>query len=326
MHLLFGHGYLGSRIARLWRRSGHKVLVVTRNPAKSQFLRSEGYGTILADVCDSATLEAIPSDLLDQVETVVYAVGYERGKTEAGTRSIHEVYAGGVTNVLELLTRCERERIESAQASGMDLFYEKATLIPRFIYISSTGVYGDAKGAWVDEQTECRPSREGGRACLGAEEAIAAHLVGMHSVILRLAGIYGPGRIPRAESLKRYEPIDAPAEGYLNLIHVDDAARIVLEVEQAAIWRKGKFPRVYNVADGNPGFRREYYSELARLVGAPNPVFVDPAVGSPAAARAAADKRISNRRLCEEIGATFEYPSYREGLAAIVAAERASNK
>jgi hypothetical protein len=65
---------------------------------------------------------------------------------------------------------------------------------------------------------------------------------------------------------------------------------------------------------------------LARLLGAPKPVFVDPAVGSPAAARAAADKRISNRRLCEEIGPTFLYPSYREGLAAIVAAERASNK
>jgi nucleoside-diphosphate-sugar epimerase len=326
MHLLFGHGYLGSRIARLWRRAGRQVLVVTRNPAKSQFLRTEGFGTVVADICDPASLAAIPSDLLAQVETVVFAVGYERDKAGAAERSIHDIYAGGVRNVMDLLMRCDKERIQSAQAGSMDIFWEKATLIPRFIYISSTGVYGDAEGAWVDEKSECRPAREGGRACLAAEEAIRTHWVGSHSVILRLAGIYGPGRIPRVESLKRYEPIDAPADGFLNLIHVDDAARIVLEVERTATGTSMRRPRVYNVADGNPGLRREYYTELARLVGVPKPVFVDPAVGSPAAARAAADKRISNRRLCEEIGATFLYPSYREGLAAIVAAERASNK
>jgi nucleoside-diphosphate-sugar epimerase len=328
MHLLFGHGYLGARIARMWREAGREVAVVTRSAEKAETLRVQGYRAIVADVGDPTTLAAtVPSNLLRSVETVVFAVGYDRqGPVDGARRTIHEVYAGGVNNVMDILTLCQRKRLETARSSSMDIFWEKSTLIPRFVYISSTGVYGDAEGAWVDEKTECRPAREGGLACLAAEEAIRKHWVGSHSVILRLAGIYGPGRIPRVEAIKRYEPIDAPADGFLNLIHVDDAARIVFEVERVTARRSFKSPRVYNVADGKPGIRREYYTELARLVGAPKPVFVDPAVGSPAAERAAADKRISNRRLCEEIGVTFQYPSYREGLAAIVAAERASNK
>ncbi len=186
---------------------------------------------------------------------------------------------------------------------------------PLFLYISSTGVYGDAVGDWVDEDTPCLPLRDGGKACLAAEEALAAHPLGADSVVLRLAGIYGPGRIPRADALRKGEPIDAPAEGYLNLIHVDDAARTVLAVEQAVAP-----PRTYCVADGRPPLRRDYYAELARLFGAPAPRFVAPAADSPAAARAAADKRISNARLLREIGVEFQYPSYREGLAAIVRA------
>jgi len=324
MRLLFGHGYLGSRIAALWRAAGHEVTVVTRSPAKAESLRAEGYGAIEADISDPAALAAVPRELIWSVETIVFAVGYDRQTPADGSRrTIHEVYAGGVSNVMDMLSRCKSERLERARSQNLDVTWA-TPIIPRFIYISSTGVYGDADGAWVDEGTECRPEREGGRACLAAEEAIAAHEVGASAVILRLAGIYGPGRIPRAEALKRYEPIDAPADGYLNLIHVDDAARVVSAVE--GMKRNRKLPRTYNVADGNPGLRREYYTELARLLGAPKPVFVDPAVGSPAAARAAADKRISNRRLCEEVGATFLYPSYREGLWAIVAEERASNK
>jgi nucleoside-diphosphate-sugar epimerase len=133
-----------------------------------------------------------------------------------------------------------------------------------------------------------------------------------------LAGIYGPGRIPRADALQRGEPIDAPADGCLNLIHVDDAAQIVLDVEAAAGSGKIATPRTYCVADGNPGQRREYYAELARLLGAPPPKFVAPEAECQAMLRAAADKRISNSRLVAEINPTFQYPSFREGLAAIV--------
>lgn len=311
MKLLFGHGYLGSRIARLWRAAGQEVAVVTRSEAKAEELRSLGYQAIVADVCDPATLTNLPP-----AETVVFAVGYDR--RTAAEHSIGEVYAGGVRHVLDAVQgsgfgvqRSEKRSFANPQ---------QGTGNPKlFVYISSTGVYGDADGDWVDEATPCRPLREGGRACLAAEQAITMHPLGGNAVVLRLAGIYGPGRLPRSEALQRGEPIDAPKDGFLNLIHVDDAARSVLRVEALIDSDRLAPPQTYCVADGRPGLRRDYYAELARLLGAPPPRFVDPAADSPAAARAAADKRISNAKLLREVGVEFEYPSYREGLAAIVA-------
>ena len=98
----------------------------------------------------------------------------------------------------------------------------------RFIYISTTGVYGTAGGEWVDEETPPDPQRDGGRASLAAEQVLAAHPLGARSIILRLAGIYGPGRVPFLDKLRAGEPIPAPSAGYLNLIHVDDAAAVVV--------------------------------------------------------------------------------------------------
>ena len=93
--------------------------------------------------------------------------------------SIEEVYAGGVRNVLAALPH----------DTG------------RFIYISTTGVYGPADGDWVDEETPPDPRRDGGRASLAAEQVLAAHPLGQRGVILRLAGIYGPGRVPFLDKL-----------------------------------------------------------------------------------------------------------------------------
>jgi nucleoside-diphosphate-sugar epimerase len=315
MKLLFGCGYLGARVARLWKAQGAAVTIVTRSAAKAAALQAEGYGVVVADVCDPASLAALPA-----AETILFAVGYDRQAAATGAaRSIEEVYAGGVRNVLNAMRNAE---------CGMrnDQHPHSALRTPNsaFVYISSTGVYGDADGEWVDESTPCRPLREGGRACLAAEQAIATHPLGARAAILRLAGIYGPDRIPRAESLRRGEPIDAPSDGFLNLIHVDDAARIVLDVERAAQAGRIALPRTYCVSDGRPPLRREYYGELARLLDAPPPKFVAPQAECRAMLRAAADKRISNSHLLADIEPQLHYPSYREGLAAITN-QRASN-
>jgi nucleoside-diphosphate-sugar epimerase len=310
MKLLFGHGYLGSRVARLWRSGGERVTVVTRTEAKAQALRDDGYDAIVADVCDLGSLASLPA-----ADTVLFTVGYDRQKSHTSANSsgtaapsIHDVYAGGVRNVLDAIA-------ESIAKTGAEP--------PLFIYISSTGVYGDAGGDWVNEQTECRPTREGGKASLAAEQVIAVHPLGKKSIVLRLAGIYGPDRIPRREPLLRGEPIDAPADGYLNLIHVEDAARVALAAEKKyadnhSSDNQRSLPQTFCVSDGNPGLRREYYTELARLLQAPEPTFTVPCPTSPAAQRAASDKRISNAKLLRELDVTLNYPSFREGLAAIV--------
>jgi nucleoside-diphosphate-sugar epimerase len=284
--LIIGCGYLGSRVAELWQAKGHEVWAITRSDQRAQAFARQGLRPIVADVLDAESLRGLP-----QVRTVLFAVGYDRS---AG-RSIHEVYVDGLRRVVEALP------------DGVE----------QFIYISSTGVYGSAGGEWVDEQTPCQPARAGGLACLAAEELLAASRWRAQTVRLRLAGIYGPDRIPRRETLLAGEPIAAPASGYLNLIHVADAAAVVLAAETLA-----KPPAVYCVSDGHPAVRREYYEELARLVGAPAPQFVAPVADSPAAQRAESNRRVGNQRMLSELGVALKYPSFREGLRAITCGEK----
>jgi nucleoside-diphosphate-sugar epimerase len=185
--------------------------------------------------------------------------------------------------------------------------------VQRIVYVSSTSVYAQTDGGWVDEMSECSPVLENGRVCLEAEQSLARSRCGARAIVLRLAGLYGPGRIPRSAALTAAEPIAALEHGFLNLIHVDDAAGIVVAAARI------KPPRLYTVSDGNPPQRGDYYAELARLLGAPKPRFIAPPAESPAALRAESNKRVSNRRLLSDLGIQLRFPSYREGLAAIVA-------
>ena len=182
-----------------------------------------------------------------------------------------------------------------------------------FIYISSTGVYAQTDGEWVDEDSATEPTRDGGRACLAAEKLLADYPLCRRSIVLRLAGLYGPGRIPLRRQIEAREPLATPSDGFLNLIHVDDAAQIVLLAETYA-----PPPQCFVISDGHPVPQSEYYEELARLLHAPPPTFQRPDKNSPAARRSESDKRINNARMMAVLRPQLKFPSYREGLAAIV--------
>ena len=284
MKLLFGYGYLGSRIAAKWRHAGDEVAVVTRSTEKATRLHNAGFKAIVADVTDPQTLNRLPGD-----ETVVYAVGFARPSSQ----SIRAVYEGGVCNVLAALP------VDTA----------------RFIYISTTGVYGGANGAWIDETTPPDPQRAGGEAALAAEHQLQKHSLGKKGIILRLAGIYGPGRIPFQNQLQAGEPIAAPTDGYLNLIHVDDAADCVLATENLSLPRS--VPQLFCISDGKPVIRQEFYVEAARQMHAPAPVFKTPDPNSPRTARAASNKRVHNARMLAVLRVHLNYTSHTEGLHAI---------
>jgi nucleoside-diphosphate-sugar epimerase len=280
--LIFGCGYLGLRVARRWRACGRCVTAVTRTPKRAEALQAEGLEAIIADITRPGALQHLPP-----AATVLFAVGFDRS---AG-QSIRDVYVTGLRLVLDALPDS----------------------VERFLYISSTGVYSQTGDVWVDEDSVAGPEREGGRACLEAEQLLAAHPIGRRSIVLRMAGLYGPGRVPRVRELESGQPIAAPSAGNLNLIHVEDAASVVIAAEQSA-----PLPRLYLVSDGHPVQRRTYYEELARLLGAPVPSFTTTDADSPAARRAESSKRIRNDRLRRELGVTLRYASYREGLAAIL--------
>jgi len=280
--LIVGCGYLGLRVADRWVAEGAVVSAVTRYAGRGSFLQSRGIEPIVGDIMAPDTLRWLPS-----ADTVLFAVGHDRGCGH----SIRELYVAGLMNVLECLP----------------------SSVGRFIYVSSTGVFGQSDGSWVDETSPCEPKREGGRACWQAELLLRQHPLGRRAVVLRMAGMYGPGRIPRSKGLLAGLPLDAPSEGYLNLIHVDDAASAVLAAEARA-----PLPSLYCVSDGHPVVRRDYYCQLAELLGAAEPQFRKTQLDAPAALRASASKRVSNQRLLSQLGFQPQYPSYREGLAAIV--------
>ena len=300
--IVFGCGYLGGRVAKLWCNAGdHTVAATRRDDPTAGMIEARAFCG-QADVTKPDTLKwlsDIPRLGESPVESLLYAVGHDRN---AGP-DIHAVYAGGLQNVLAALPPS----------------------VTRVVYISTTGVYGPAGGDWVDEQTRPDPQRDGGRASLAAEHVLAAHPIGRRSVILRLAGIYGPGRVPYLEKLRAGEPLAVPRAGWLNLIHVDDAARIVVAADEWAAARAASDgPYVFCVSDGSPVARGDYYAEAARLIGAPPPTFCPPPSDSPAAARAAADRRVSNEKMSRTLGVPLRYPSYREGLAAILATTASS--
>jgi nucleoside-diphosphate-sugar epimerase len=283
--LIFGCGYLGQRVAIRWRESGADVFVVTRSAARADNLKTEGYEAIVADVTRPETLNDLPV-----ADVVLFAVGYDR----SAKNTIHEVYARGMRNVLGALP----------PETG------------RFIYTSTTGVYGAGRGEWLDENTPPDPQRDGGQASLAAEKALASHAIAKQSIILRLAGIYGPLRVPFLNELFGGHPIPARGSGYLNLIHADDAAMVVDAAAEIPAFDNG--PQIFCVSDGHPVLRGEYYAELARQIGAPPPRFVEPDPKSPRAARAALSRRIRNTRMLERLNVKLAYPDYRAGLAAIL--------
>ncbi len=284
--LVVGCGYLGGRVARRWHQAGQEVFVLTRSAERAEQFRREGLLPFVADVTQPEALAGLPA-----AETVLWSVGFDR--RSGSTR--RAVYVEGLRAVLDALPAGTR----------------------RVVFISSTGVYGESGGGWVDEESPCRPTREAGRVLLAAERMLAGHRLGGGVIVLRLAGFYGPGRIPKLADLLAEKSIPAAAGGYINLIHATDAVSVILAAEEQA-----KPPRTYNVAGGHPTLRRDFYTYLAGLLGLPRPMFVDPSTDDPDEQRGHGSKRISNARMLAELKVTLVYPSYREGLAAIVPEHR----
>ena len=187
-------------------------------------------------------------------------------------------------------------------------------------YLSTTGVYGDHGGGWVDETTPCTPATVRGQWRVSAEEAWRATGLPLH--IFRLAGIYGPGRGPfakvRAGTARR---IVKPGQVF-SRIHVEDIGRVL----EASIAR----PRpgaVYNVCDDEAAPPQDVIAHAARLLGLPLPeeVDFDTAEMSPMARSFYSEsKRCSNRLIREELGVALQFPTYREGLADLLAQETGS--
>lgn len=188
-------------------------------------------------------------------------------------------------------------------------------------YLSTTGVYGDRGGDWVDESSELRPTTKRGIARVRAEAEWASLNLPLH--IFRLAGIYGPGRGPFAKVRAGTARRIIKKGQVFSRIHVEDIAQVL----KASIERPNP-GAIYNLCDNDPQPPELVIEEAARLLGAPIPEAVDieNADMTPMARSFYAEsKRVDNRRIKEELGVKLKYPDYKSGLKAVLKAETAQN-
>jgi nucleoside-diphosphate-sugar epimerase len=282
--LIVGCGYLGERLGQRLRRQGERVVGTVRSPDRASAIAAVGIEPVIADVLAPESLGSLP-----EAKHIFYSVGFDR----AAGSSMRRVYVDGVRNVLERLP----------------------PTVTRVVYASSTGVYGQTGGEWVDEASPAVPQHESGRVCLEAEQLLrnwaASTDRSVTAIILRFAGLYGPGRMVRRSLLEREEAIPGDPLKFLNLIHIDDAA----QAAAAALGAVRPEP-LYVVTDDRPVTRNEYYTRMAELLGTPAPRFALVAADTPEAARDATNKRLSNRLIKSGLNLSLIYPDITTGLPA----------
>jgi nucleoside-diphosphate-sugar epimerase len=194
--------------------------------------------------------------------------------------------------------------------------------VEAFLYASSTSVYGDRGGDWVHEMTEPRPEGPAGEARYEAEQRVlGAMAVGLPARICRITGIYGPGRTLKGALENGDYVLIKDRDTWVNRIHVDDLVSGLI-----AVWTRGVNGEVYNLVDDKPHRASEFANLAAKLHGLPAPRWVEESeareeLGPQRLRRKLDSKRVSNRRLREDLRVTLEYPTYEIGLPAAIAAE-----
>ena len=277
----FGYGFTAAALARRLMAGGWSVAGTTRDEAKAERMRADGVEPV---VWSAGAL--FPDDALEGADAVLLSVAPDAES--------------------DPVLRCCGPAIARI-APGL-----------RWLgYLSTTGVYGDRDGDWVDEASDLFPTTERGRRRVQAEADWTDLAVETDAPlhVFRLGGIYGPGRSAldqlRAGTARR---IDKPGQVF-NRIHVDDAASAL-----ALSIASPKPGAIFNLVDDAPSPPGDPVAYAAELLGAPPPPLVplDEAEMSPMARSFYSDnKRVSNARLKEELGWAPAFPSYREGLAAI---------
>jgi len=289
---VLGCGYVGLELGRQLAPD-HDVVGVRRSADGVEAIEEAGLSGVQADVTDAEALGTVPD-----ADAVVFAAS-SGGR---GAEAAREVYVDGLETAIEHF--CGRDDPPD-----------------RVVYTSSTGVYGDHDGGWVDEETPIEPTTAK-TDVLAEAERIARDLPAEHGVdgtVARFAGLYGPDRY----RLERY--VEGPVtEGYLNMVHRDDAAGAVRYLLTGDLARDA----VVNVVDDEPVSKWAFADWLATECGRPAPEkrtiaerLADEDLSETVERRLRTSKRVSNERL-RSLGYEFDYPTFREGYRAAIEAYR----
>ena len=277
---------MGGKVAKLEQARGNQVTALVRSESSAKELEKMGITTLTGDLDQRETLPHLP---LKNSILYYFAPPPPHGSTDL--------------------------RMKAFTAKINKPPYPKVAVL-----ISTTGVYGNCKGEWVTEERPLAPQAERAKRRLSAEEELKSwgKESGVAVVILRVPGIYGPGKLP-VKRLKKELPVlreeDSP---FSNRVHADDLASACL-----AAARKGRNGSVYNICDGHPTTMTDYFYKVADLLKIDRP----PAISLEEARKElskgmlsylAESKRLNNRLMCEELGITPKYPDLDSGLPSCI--------
>jgi nucleoside-diphosphate-sugar epimerase len=281
--LIAGCGYVGQRLAQRLR-DRFQISALVRTSENAALLERQGIKALVIDLDRVRVGTSLP-ERLDQ-EAIVYLTPPPNGG-ESDLR--------------------------------LDRFLHLAIVPPKtFIYMSTTGVYGDTEGGFVDESTPVQPRTERARRRVSAEEMTRVWCTErrVRRVVLRVPGIYGPGRLP-LDRLKQREPVVCPEDaGISNRIHVDD---LVTACERAVVNKEAR--GVYNVTDGNSISSTAFFDEVAKIAGLPCPprVSMEEAQLTFSPERLSflnESRRVGNERMLKNLGVTLQYADLEAGIRA----------
>ncbi len=282
--LIVGCGYVGLPLGVELVGQGHEVFGLRRSSAGESELVAGGLKPLAADITRPEDLAKLPPSF----DWVVNAVS----STKGGADEYREVYLHGTRNLLEWL---------------------RAAPPKKFVYTSSTSVYGQNDGSLVEETSPAEPASMTSRLLVEAEKLLleAAQARQFPAMILRVAGIYGPGRGHLFLQYLRHEAkIAGRGKRLINMVHRDDLVGAIV-----AALKQGRPGEIYNVVDDEPVAQIHFFRWLSETLGKEMPAFAAETAEAERK-RGRTNKRVSNRKLKKELAYQFKYPTFRQGYAA----------
>jgi nucleoside-diphosphate-sugar epimerase len=279
--LIVGCGYVGLPLGIELVRRGHEVFGLRRHASPE--LEQHGIKPLTLDITEREAVLKINGPF----DWVVNAVSSTRG----GVEDYRAVYLEATRHLIDLFTRFP---------------------IRRYVYTSSTSVYAQTDGSWVTEESPTEPQSETSRVLVKTEQRVLAATLASNfpAIILRVAGIYGPDRGHLFQQFLRGEArLTGDGSRLINMIHRDDVVTAIMAALEFGV--PGK---IYNVADDEPVTQREFFTWLSDELAMPM---------APSAAqqeisrkRGVTNKRVSNRKLRQELECELKYPTFRQGYSA----------
>lgn len=296
--LIVGCGYLGTRVARRLLETGATVYATTRHERRLPELAELGVRPMLVSVTQPLTFAALRPALEAEALDVVYLVPPGRPDSDPSPR---KVVLGGVAHLVKQLRHAR---------------------VRRAVLMSSTAVYAQRDGERVDADSPAEPVDERGQLLHAGEQLWLAAGETYH--VLRLAGLYGPGRVVGLSAVNSGAPLIGNPNALLNLIHADDAAELIVTMLHAA----DPPGRIELGCDGHPVPRLDYYTHLAQMIGQPPPRVLDDEDAARQFGlnldrlRRSSSKALDNIPTCRRTGWSPRYANFRDGVAAAIEASR----